>query len=729
MDTKSRKSHKIAKIIIILCVVLPAVLLVALYPQTEKEMLKKREYYLKLQEEEEKEEETFENPKWVIVNRFTNYAVEASYYLYAQILDETTSDEKDYFDVLYEFGWYSDYMAVNNHTSYIATYTPYASEEPYIKRNSEAFEPQVGKLVIEFNGEGKLSDIYFEGDAEFLEDALVEDAHDSINQYWQNAKYYAEQYAKNIEEIQFVPKNLKVEFALDEHSMFVEYFDDYYYEHESYYWYLQPTQLWAEVGVVWIILFIILFIVLTAWGLPFIKPLNTGRELLFSLPLEIMIGIGTGTIFAVTGMCIAMAHTTMWQIEEMMQYANTPEILGYEISALALYNILRGLELIGWSVTFFLIYVVASALRQFICHPIQYLKQQTLLAMFIRWLKRKGKAFRQYILDIDLNDKMEKSVIKIVVVNFVVVSVLCCLWFGGVLGTIIYTILLYLLLKNYGKKLQMQYHSILHATKQMAEGDLKISLEEDLGIFEPIGKSLEELQVGFQKAVVEEAKSQNMKTELITNVSHDLKTPLTAIITYVDLLKKDDLTEAERASYISTLEQKSQRLKILIEDLFEVSKAHSGNVKMNFMNVDVVNLLKQVRSEMGEQIENSNLYFRWNLPEDKIILSLDGQRMYRVFENLINNILKYAMPHSRVYIDVLSMETQVQIRFRNVSAMELDIDTEKLTERFVRGDSARNSEGSGLGLAIAKSFVELQKGTFAIDVDGDLFKVLISFEK
>lgn len=220
-----------------------------------------------------------------------------------------------------------------------------------------------------------------------------------------------------------------------------------------------------------------------------------------------------------------------------------------------------------------------------------------------------------------------------------------------------------------------------------------------------------------------------MKTELITNVSHDLKTPLTAIITYVDLLKQEGITEEQRASYVETLDQKSQRLKVLIEDLFEISKANSGNVKMNFMDVDVVNLMKQVRLEMEDKIMNSNLTFRWNFPEEKIILSLDGQRTYRIFENLLNNILKYAMPGSRVYVDIKDLEKEVKIIFRNISASELDYDVEHLTDRFVRGDSSRNTEGSGLGLAIVKSFVELQNGTFQIEVDGDLFKAIIVWKK
>ena len=220
-----------------------------------------------------------------------------------------------------------------------------------------------------------------------------------------------------------------------------------------------------------------------------------------------------------------------------------------------------------------------------------------------------------------------------------------------------------------------------------------------------------------------------MKSELITNVSHDLKTPLTAIITYVDLLKKEDITEEERKAYIETLDMKSQRLKVLIEDLFEVSKANSGNVQMNFMDVDVVKLLKEVRVEMSDKIEQSDLDFRWNLPEEKVILTLDGQRTYRIFENVLNNALKYAMPFTRVYVDMAEEESDVVITFKNVSAQELKVDVDYLTERFVRGDSSRNSEGSGLGLAIAKSFTELQSGQFEISIDGDLFKVGIRFAK
>ncbi|MCI9135756.1 MAG: sensor histidine kinase, partial [Lachnospiraceae bacterium] len=253
------------------------------------------------------------------------------------------------------------------------------------------------------------------------------------------------------------------------------------------------------------------------------------------------------------------------------------------------------------------------------------------------------------------------------------------------------------------------------------------TLPQDLGVFNPLKIEILRIQNGFKQAVLEEVKSQRMKTELITNVSHDLKTPLTAIITYVNLLKEENITEEERDSYIQTLEKKSDRLKVLIEDLFEVSKAESQNMTLHLEEVDLVNLIKQVRLELEDKIMTSNLSFRWNLPEEKVLCMLDGQRTYRVFENLMVNILKYSMEGSRVYIDLIQDQGHVRVLLKNMSATELNFDPEEITERFVRGDLSRNTEGSGLGLAIARSFVELQGGSFRIEIDGDLFKVEILF--
>lgn len=256
-------------------------------------------------------------------------------------------------------------------------------------------------------------------------------------------------------------------------------------------------------------------------------------------------------------------------------------------------------------------------------------------------------------------------------------------------------------------------------------------------MFDAFKAELEQVRTGFKKAVDEEVKSQRMKTELITNVSHDLKTPLTAIRTYIELLKKEDITEEERRSYIETLENKSMRLAVLIEDLFEVSKATSNNITLHPVEVDVVNLLKQVSIEHADAYEKRGLEVRWSVPEEKVLAQLDPQKTYRIFENLFGNIQKYAMEKSRVYVQVERINSrgenhvkpdQVEITIKNMSAEELHVASEELTERFVRGDASRNTEGSGLGLAIAKSFTEAQHGTLKIAVDGDLFKVVIRFD-
>lgn len=220
-----------------------------------------------------------------------------------------------------------------------------------------------------------------------------------------------------------------------------------------------------------------------------------------------------------------------------------------------------------------------------------------------------------------------------------------------------------------------------------------------------------------------------MKTELISNVSHDLKTPLTSIITYVDLLKKDALTDEERHQYIQVLERNSLRLKNLIDDLFEVSKANSGDIKLHFVDVDIVSLIKQAELECQDKLDEKSLDIKMNTSHEKIIHSLDSSKTYRIFENLFINISKYALDHTRVYIDVIEDEDNITIIFKNISEQEITFNNKEIVERFVQGDKSRNTTGSGLGLAIVKSFTELQKGQFQVETDGDLFKSIITFHK
>ena len=250
-----------------------------------------------------------------------------------------------------------------------------------------------------------------------------------------------------------------------------------------------------------------------------------------------------------------------------------------------------------------------------------------------------------------------------------------------------------------------------------------------IGLFKPIIGALERAEKSFNEAVQREVASERMKTELISNVSHDLKTPLTAIISYIDLLKREDLSPQEQRKYIEILDQKSQRLKILIEDLFEASKAASGNIQFTLEEIDLVALLKQTLGEMSEKVGKSHLQFKVTVPEKKLMSYLDGRRTYRIFDNLINNIIKYAAPYSRVYIECKEEEESVMVIFRNISEKEMNFTAEEIVERFKRGDESRHTEGSGLGLAIAKNLTQLQGGVFEVYIDGDLFKVTVEFPK
>lgn len=347
----------------------------------------------------------------------------------------------------------------------------------------------------------------------------------------------------------------------------------------------------------------------------------------------------------------------------------------------------------------------------------------------LRGMRQKWRDVVWELHHLDFTERSTKTILKVVLINFAVLVVLVCIWFFGLIGLVIYSLVLFWLLKRYYDRIFGDYQKLLAAMNRMAEGDLSEPEQEDMGIFDPLQEELTRIRGGFRKAVDEETKSQRMKTDLISNVSHDLKTPLTAITTYVELLKKPDITPEERADYIDTLERKAFRLKVLIEDLFEVSKAQSANVSLDLMEVDLVNLIRQVAVEHREKLAEEGLELRWKVPEGKVSLELDAQKTYRVFENLFVNLEKYAMPNSRVYVEIAETDDEVRTVIKNMSATELNVAPEELTERFVRGDASRNTEGSGLGLAIARSFTELQKGSFSVEVDGDLFKVTLIWKK
>lgn len=257
------------------------------------------------------------------------------------------------------------------------------------------------------------------------------------------------------------------------------------------------------------------------------------------------------------------------------------------------------------------------------------------------------------------------------------------------------------------------------------EHELDVTGNDELAY---IANSINNISDGLNKSLEIQLKNERMKTELITNVSHDLKTPLTSIISYIDILKNNELDEQTTKTYLNILDKKASKLKTLVEDIFEASKISSGDIELNFEKTDIKELLIQSVVELDDKIESSNLDFIINAPDNPVFSNIDGKRMFRVFDNLITNITKYSLPNTRVYIDICVNYGYVFITMKNISNHKLNIPPDELLERFVRGDVSRNTNGSGLGLSIAKNLVQIQDGILELDIDGDLFKVVLKFK-
>lgn len=414
--------------------------------------------------------------------------------------------------------------------------------------------------------------------------------------------------------------------------------------------------------------------------------------------------------------------------------ANTviPSVLAYlTLSSLILY-IISLLVLLAPIIWFGLL--IKSVLFQ---HKQDDDKEENMLVYHALYSVITGiQKLRTSITKIDFSKKRSRKLILWSIGNTVIVLVILLLAMSVpnsnmvvilASGLILYTTGFYCVIQMPMRKIFKNYDVLNDIIVKTAKGESDGDIVEDLGMFNSMKETLEHLQIDFKTAVEQEVQSQKMKTELITNVSHDLKTPLTSIISYIDLLKDEHTSEEDRVKYLSILEHSSDRLKHLIENLFEISKANSGNANIERMDVDIVSLLKQVEVECDTQFVKKQLDIRNKFQEEKIIISLDSQKTFRIFENLLGNVGKYAMEHTRVFVDVQDLGNQVEICIKNVSATELNFDPDEIMERFTRGDASRNSEGSGLGLAIAKSFTELQDGRMKIVIDGDLFKVILRF--
>lgn len=298
-------------------------------------------------------------------------------------------------------------------------------------------------------------------------------------------------------------------------------------------------------------------------------------------------------------------------------------------------------------------------------------------------------------------------------------------------GTLV-IILIPLLSILYSLKKTLDISIINEGLRKINEGNFEYILyQSSENEIKELVDSINQIKEGYRIAVDDKLRNERLKTELISNASHDLKTPLTSIINYVNILKSKNITEEEREEYLEIVEKKAFKLKVLIEDLFEISKLNSGKMILNKDEIDIVSLIHQGIGEYSTLYEEKNIIFKVNSNKEEIVMNLDGKLMSSLFENIIINALKYSLANTRVYIDILDEGELLKILFRNIANYEMDFDTEEIFEKFVRGDKSRNSEieGSGMGLAISKSILELHNGDMKIDIDGDMFKLIILLPK
>lgn len=353
--------------------------------------------------------------------------------------------------------------------------------------------------------------------------------------------------------------------------------------------------------------------------------------------------------------------------------------------------------------------------------PLHFLKTNSLTGMLISYIK----LFLDKTASFDLANDLNKKLLISVGINTLACIILCLFTPFGILLAIGYGILCFFYLKKQLNKVQEDYLSTLEHAMSLAKGDFEITQNQDAGIFNSLEYELSSIQVGFETSLKEKIKSQNLKTELITNVSHDLKTPLTGIKNYLELLNDPDLDLKTRNEYLTTLTNYTDRLNNLIQDLFEISKANSGNIDLEPQKINLIEFMEQVHAENMSLLEEKNLILVFEHDDEDIYCTFDPDKTVRIFENLISNISKYTLENTRVFVTCKKEKNFATITYKNISKTFLNFDPEQITERFVRGDASRHESGSGLGLAIIKSFAEIQDGQFKIEIDGDVFKAIL----
>lgn len=535
----------------------------------------------------------------------------------------------------------------------------------------------------------------------------------SISISTSNARETYEIYGKSIPKSQIqlrVPQNLKAEFAIPQNLT----------ENNDIIWYNTGNLVHGEmsgrflaVTCCMMVFFIGLYILFYPVSVEQeVNPFAFMRKIKAEIKWAFL---GTVLCLAYIGMAFLDVYTMTGELQTALQMLGIPYA---ELVPVVLQFI--GMMLTGLF-TAMGIFEIKYMLTSGFC---RYWKEDSLIGSICGNVKRRFEKLSE----VDLSDKTDTVLLKYVLIQMVIVGVIACFWSFGIVLSVLYSVLLFFYIRKKLKKVQKDYQVLLKEAHQLADGRFDEELTQDVGIFNALGDELKNVRIGFEKAVSEEIKSQNMKTELISNVSHDLKTPLTGIKNYAELLGQDNVSGQDKQVYLENLQHYIDRLNNLIEDLFEVSKVNSGNIELNPVELNVVALIQQAQAETEDLLKQKNLTVILDAPENGIVQALDGDKTYRIFENLFTNIAKYTLPGTRVYVSATAQPEYTEIVFKNISEAQMNFTPEEIVERFVRGDKSRHESGSGIGLAIVKSFTDVQNGTFSIEIDGDLFKAVVRFK-
>lgn len=535
----------------------------------------------------------------------------------------------------------------------------------------------------------------------------------SISISTSNARETYEIYGKSIPKSQIqlrVPQNLKAEFAIPQNLT----------ENNDIIWYNTGNLVHGEmsgrflaVTCCMMVFFIGLYILFYPVSVEQeVNPFAFMRKIKAEIKWAFL---GTVLCLAYIGMAFLGVYTMTGELQTALQMLGIPYA---ELVPVVLQFI--GMMLTGLF-TAMGIFEIKYMLTSGFC---RYWKEDSLIGSICGNVKRRFEKLSE----VDLSDKTDTVLLKYVLIQMVIVGVIACFWSFGIVLSVLYSVLLFFYIRKKLKKVQKDYQVLLKEAHQLADGRFDEEITQDVGIFNALGEEFKNVRTGFEKAVCEEMKSQNMKTELISNVSHDLKTPLTGIKNYAELLGQNNVSEQDKQVYLENLQHYIDRLNNLIEDLFEVSKVNSGNIELNPVELNVVALIQQAQAETEDLLKQKNLTVILDAPENGIVQALDGDKTYRIFENLFTNIAKYTLPGTRVYVSATAQPDYTEIVFKNISEAQMNFTPEEIVERFVRGDKSRHESGSGIGLAIVKSFTEVQNGTFSIEIDGDLFKAVVRFK-